>query len=179
MRAAQFAAERHKNQRRKGAAREPYVNHLIEVAGLLSDATDGKDTDLVLAGLLHDLIEDQGVSADDVASQFGVGVAALVLEVTDDKNLSKSERKHLRIAHAARKSPRARMLKIADLISNLRSLRQSPPADWSAERQREYLQWAHDVVAACRGVSPRLESSFDQAYTTGLDSFDGGPTTRP
>ncbi len=167
MRAAQFAADRHKNQRRRGAAREPYVNHLLEVAALLAAATGGQDPDLVIAGLLHDLIEDQGVSADDIARQFGVGVAALVLEVTTDKSLSDAERRRLQIEHAGHKSPRARMLRIADLTSNLRALRQSPPADWTIERQREYFRWAHDVVAASRGLSPQLDGAFDEAHAAG------------
>lgn len=167
MRAAQFAAERHKNQRRRGAAREPYVNHLLEVASLVATATQGRDPELVIAGLLHDLIEDQGVSADDIARQFGVAVAALVLEVTTDKSLSDGERSRLQIAQAAHKSPRARMLRIADLTSNLRALRQSPPSDWSVERQRDYFQWAHDVVAASRGLSPHLDGAFDEAYRAG------------
>ena len=162
MRAAQFAADRHKAQRRKGAAREPYVNHVLEVAMLLAQASDGKDPDLVVAGLLHDLVEDQGVSADEVATKFGVGVAALVLEVTEDKSLPTAERRRLQIAHAAHKSPRARMLKIADVVSNLRALRQSPPADWPADRQQQYLQWAHDLVAGCRGINAHLDRAFDE-----------------
>jgi len=167
MRAAQFAADRHKAQRQRGAAREPYINHLLEVAALLSAATDGRDPELVIAGLLHDLIEDQGVGADDIARRFGVAVAALVLEVTTDKNLSEEERTRTHILHAAHKSPRARMLRIADLTSNLRALRQSPPADWSLERQRDYFQWAHEVVARSRGLSPHLDAAFDEAYNKG------------
>lgn len=172
MRAAQFAAERHKTQRRRGAAREPYVNHLLEVANLLATATDGRDPDLVIAGLLHDLIEDQGISSDDIARQFGIGVAALVLEVTTDKTLSEVERNRVQIVHAAHKSPRARMLRIADLTSNLRALRQSPPTDWSVERQRDYFRWAHDVVAGSRGLSPHLDAAFDEAFSTGLPAAD-------
>lgn len=167
MRAAQFAADRHKAQRRRGAAREPYINHLLEVATLLAASTEGRDPDLVIAGLLHDLIEDQGAGADDIARQFGVGVAALVLEVTSDKSLSEDERNRAHILHAAHKSPRARMLRIADLTSNLRALRQSPPADWSIERQREYFRWAHEVVARSRGLSPQLDAAFDEAYNAG------------
>ncbi len=172
MRAALFAADRHKAQRRRGAAREPYINHLLEVAALLATATEGRDPDLVVAGLLHDLIEDQGVGADDIARQFGVGVAALVLEVTSDKTLPDDERNRVQILHAAHKSPRARMLRIADLTSNLRALRQSPPADWSVERQGEYFRWAHEVVARSRGLSPQLDTAFDEAYNTGLPLHD-------
>jgi hypothetical protein len=166
MRAAQFAADRHKTQRRRGAAREPYINHVLEVATLLAAATGGQDPDLVIAGLLHDLIEDQGV-----------GVAALVLEVANDKSLSEDERNRAQILHAAHKSPRARMLRIADLTSNLRALRQSPPADWSAERQRDYFRWAHEVVARSRGLSPQLDAAFDEAYNAGQAPPD--TTARP
>lgn len=172
MRAAQYAADRHKSQRRRGAAREPYVNHLLEVAALLATATDGNDPELVTAGLLHDLIEDQGVSLDEIARQFGVGVAALVLEVTTDKSLPEGERHRLQVAHAARKSPRARMLRMADLISNLRALRQSPPADWPIDRQREYFRRAHDVAAASRGMSPQLDAWFDEAHAAGPAASD-------
>ena len=179
MRAAQFAADRHKAQRRKGAAREPYVNHVLEVATLLADASEGKDPDLVIAGLLHDLVEDQGVSVDEVATKFGMGVAALVLEVTDDKSLPSAERRQLQVVNAPHKSPRARMLRIADVVSNLRALRQGPPADWPAERQRDYLQWARQLVAGCRGVNTRLDSAFDEVdagFKTGAaapESTDG------
>jgi hypothetical protein len=164
MRAAQFAAERHKAQRRKGTAREPYINHVLEVASLLAEATEGNDPELITAGLLHDLIDEQGVSADEMASLFGVGVAALVLEVTDDKTVPPVERRRLQIVAAPHKSPRARMLKIADIVSDLRALRHGPPADWSPERQREYLQWARDVVGGCRGVNGRLDGAFDDAF---------------
>ena len=58
MRALDFAARKHGDQRRKGAAAEPYINHLTEVARLVAEATEGKDTPSVVAALLHDTIED-------------------------------------------------------------------------------------------------------------------------
>ena len=61
LKAADAAARWHVHQRRKGAAEEPYVNHLLEVASLVAEATDGKDPELVIAALLHDAIEDQEV----------------------------------------------------------------------------------------------------------------------
>jgi guanosine-3',5'-bis(diphosphate) 3'-pyrophosphohydrolase len=62
------------HQRRKGAAEEPYINHLLEVATLVAEATDGKDPDLVIAALLHDAIEDQEVPRDVIAQAFGEGI---------------------------------------------------------------------------------------------------------
>jgi (p)ppGpp synthase/HD superfamily hydrolase len=102
LRAADAAARWHVHQRRKGAAEEPYVNHLLEVATLVAEATDGKDPELVIAALLHDSIEDQEVPRSVIAEAFGNGVAKLVEEVTDDKRLEKQERKRLQVEHATR-----------------------------------------------------------------------------
>src|SRR5580693_8864916 len=91
LRAASFAAERHAAQRRKGAAAEPYINHLLEVAYLVSTALTEPDTNVVIAALLHDAIEDVGVTKEEIEAAFGADVAGLVAEVTDDKSLPKAE----------------------------------------------------------------------------------------
>jgi (p)ppGpp synthase/HD superfamily hydrolase len=88
MRAAGFAARKYVDQRRKREEAEPYLNHLIEVASLVAEATDG-DPDAVIAALLHDAVEDQGVTVAEIADLFGPTAASLVAEVTDDKNLPK------------------------------------------------------------------------------------------
>ena len=162
--AIDFAARSHAPQRRKGEAEEPYVNHLAEVALLVAEATQGADANLVIAAYLHDTIEDQEVKHETLAAEFGRDVADLVREVTDDKLLPKAERKRLQVEHARSASPRAKHLKLADKISNLNSILTSPPSDWSAERKREYFEWAAKVVAGCRGVCPWLEARFDAAY---------------
>jgi len=168
LRAANFAAQRHAGQRRKGKSQEPYVNHLLEVAGLLADAGES-DLSLLIAALLHDTVEDVGVTRQEIEAAFGADVAGLVLEVTDDKSLDKAERKRLQVEHAPHRSPRARMLKIADKISNLRSLVSSPPPDWSRQRKAEYFDWAARVVAGCRGLNARLDALFDEAHRAGLE----------
>jgi (p)ppGpp synthase/HD superfamily hydrolase len=161
--AVEFAAKRHVNQKRKGAQAEPYFNHLAEVAGLIALATDGTDPALVAAGYLHDTLEDTPTEYEELLSLFGKDVASLVSSVTDDKSLPKEERKRLQIVHAAKASERARLLKIADKTSNLRSLAASPPADWGSGRALEYVDWAEKVVAGCRGLNSDLEALFDAA----------------
>ena len=158
-----FAAVKHVAQRRKGEAAEPYMNHLTEVAELVAEATSGKDADLVIAAVLHDTIEDTATSADELKAAFGETVAALVAEVTDDKSLPKAERKRLQIEHAAHASVGAKIIKLADKTANLRALSASPPSGWPPERKAEYLAWAEQVVAGCRGASPWLEARFDAA----------------
>jgi (p)ppGpp synthase/HD superfamily hydrolase len=162
-RAADFAARAHAAQRRKGDAQEPYINHLAEVALLLTEATGGEDAALIAAGWLHDTLEDTATEREELETLFGPDVAALVAEVTDDKSLKKAERKRLQVETAPSKSARARLIKIADKTSNLRAIALSPPAGWDYERRREYVRWAETVVAGCRGLSPMLEAAFDEA----------------
>ena len=87
MQALDFAARKHRDQRRKGAAAEPYINHLAEVALLVAEATRGRDRLAVLGALLHDTIEDTTTTTKELETKFGAKVAALVAEVTDDKRL--------------------------------------------------------------------------------------------
>jgi (p)ppGpp synthase/HD superfamily hydrolase len=162
-RALDFAARRHAGQRRKGLNAEPYVNHLTEVALLLAEASEGNDAELVMAGLLHDTIEDTATTRQELVEAFGEGVAGLVAEVTDDTTLPREERKRIQVQSAPFKSARARMIKLADKIANLHSIAVSPPVGWSGRRKREYVAWAREVAAACGPTNPMLEALFEMA----------------
>jgi (p)ppGpp synthase/HD superfamily hydrolase len=170
-RAADYAARQHLGQRRKGERGEPYINHLTEVAALLAEATNGEDAVLLLGGLLHDTIEDTATTFADLEAMFGIEVAELVAEVTDDKSLSQAERKRLQVESTPGKSRRAKLLKLADKTSNLRGLVDSPPADWSAERLSDYVDWAEQVVKSCRGLNAVLEAGFDAAHAAAKARF--------
>jgi len=163
LKAADAAARWYVHQRRKGAAKEPYINHLLEVATLVAEATDGKELDLVIAALLHDAIEDCEVPYSLIEKTFGADVADLVAEVTDDKRLPKEEQKKLQEDTAHKKTARAKILKLADKTSNLRALVSSPAPDWSVRRRIEYIEWARKVVAGLRGANAMLEKQFDDA----------------
>ena len=160
LKAADAAARWHVHQRRKGAAQEPYINHILEVATLVAEATDGKDPDLVIAAMLHDAIEDCEVPRELIANTFGTEVADLVAEVTDDKSLPKERRKEIQIETAHKKSPRAKVLKLADKTSNLRALATSPAPDWSVRRKLNYISWARKVAVGLRGTNDILEKQF-------------------
>jgi uncharacterized protein (UPF0147 family) len=157
-----FAAEAHRNQRRKGAAQEPYLNHLVEVLDLVVQATGGSDMDIVIAALLHDVVEDTSMSYEDVAANFGERVAEIVRESSDDMSLPKAERRRARIAAMPLKSREARLVKIADVISNLRAMAVSPPAGWPAERKLGYLEGCRQLVDAGRGTDAEIERLFDE-----------------
>jgi (p)ppGpp synthase/HD superfamily hydrolase len=177
-RAADFAARRHVDQKRKGAAREPYINDLTEVAGLLAEATGGKDAQLIAAGLLHDTLEDTETEYEELSTLFGEDVAKLVSEVTDDKSLPKATRKRLQVEKVSKKSKRARLVKLADKTSNLRSLALSPPVDWNNKRADEYVSWSEKVVDGCRGLNKRLEQAFDIAAAEARAAIGQCPARR-
>jgi (p)ppGpp synthase/HD superfamily hydrolase len=172
MRAADAAARWHVDQRRKGSAQEPYVNHLLEVATLVAQATGGTDTDAIIAALLHDTIEDQNVTAETIAGEFGQHVADIVMEVTDDKSLPKAERKRQQVESASKRSREAKLIKLADKTSNVRAVTTSPAVDWQMKRRLEYIEWAKEVVAGLRGTSPWLEQQFDEAGDQAMRSLN-------
>lgn len=168
-RAYHFAAVRHMGQKRKGKAGEPYINHLTEVADLVATATAGEDADLVVAAVLHDVIEDTPVTPAELEREFGARIAGLVAEVTDDKTLPKHERKRLQIAHAPHLSWGAKVIKLADKTANLHSLKKSPPADWPPRRVEEYVEWSLRVADGCRGTNGWLEAQFAAAVAALTD----------
>jgi GTP diphosphokinase / guanosine-3',5'-bis(diphosphate) 3'-diphosphatase len=164
LRAAQFAANKHKDQRRKDVKATPYINHPINLAEVLH--TDGgvRDPVVIAAALLHDTIEDTETTYDELRGVFGTEVADVVVEVTDVKFLAADSRKRLQVAKAGRASERARQVKLADKICNLRDILARPPAGWSSARQQKYFDWAKQVVDQARGVNPKLERMFDRLY---------------
>jgi guanosine-3',5'-bis(diphosphate) 3'-pyrophosphohydrolase len=172
LKAIHFAADKHRNQRRKDVEASPYINHPIELAELL--ARIGGVTDLVTlqGAILHDTVEDTETTFEELEKNFGAEVREIVTNVTDDKKLPKEERKRLQIEHAAHLPNNAKQVKIADKISNVLGVTQAPPADWTLERRREYLDWTEKVVKGCRGCNPALENHYDQVLRKGQQQLE-------
>lgn len=164
LRAAHFSARKHRTQRRKDADASPCINHRLALADLLANEAGIVDPVVLAAAILHDTLEDTETTHEELEQVFGAEIAAVVVEVTDDKSLPPAERKRLQIEHAAQKCLRARLVKLADKTCNLRDLVDAPPATWSLGRKQEYFDWAKQVVDALRGVHGTLERLFDEAY---------------
>lgn len=164
LRAVEFAACKHKDQRRKDAGASPYINHPIALACVLREEGNVADPNVIAAALLHDTIEDTDTTYDELRGQFGDEIADVVIEVSDTKWVSKMVRKRLQISKAAKATESAKLVKLADKICNLRDIISSPPADWTLERKREYFDWAKAVVDRIRGANSNLEHRFDQLY---------------
>jgi guanosine-3',5'-bis(diphosphate) 3'-pyrophosphohydrolase len=172
LQAASFAAKKHRNQRRKGSNAEPYINHPLEVANLLSNVGKVSDYDILIAAILHDTVEDTETTAQELTELFGEKVCGYVLEVTDDKSLPKDVRKQKQIEHAPHLTDGAKVIKLGDKISNIHDVTNNPPHDWSNERRLEYIEWGEKVVAGLRGANENLEKYFDKLASRARQAFE-------
>jgi guanosine-3',5'-bis(diphosphate) 3'-pyrophosphohydrolase len=165
--AMEFASRKHSTQRRKGEDSAPYINHPIAVTYLLAET--GGITDLVtlVAAVLHDTIEDTATTRAELDERFGPTVRKVVEEVTDDKTLDEAVRKALQVEHAPSLSRRAKAIKLADKIDNVRDVTDHPPPHWSQARRVQYLDWSERVVAGCRGTNDPLERLYDDVLQKG------------
>ena len=164
IRALEFAARKHRMQRRKDEDASPYINHPIALMSVLCVEARVCDPAILSVAALHDTIEDTETTREELEAQFGTEVAMLVVEMTDDKSLPKAERKRLQIEHAEHMSRDGALVKLADKICNLRDMAASPPAGWSLERQREYFEWAKAVADKLPRVNAKLLELFEEAY---------------
>ncbi|GAB4359064.1 MAG: HD domain-containing protein [Gammaproteobacteria bacterium] len=164
VRALAFAADKHRDQRRKDTQASPYINHPIDLVNVLCNEAGITDETVLCGAILHDTVEDTETTLEELEAQFGPTIAGIVEEVTDDQRLTKAERKQRQIDRAGGASRAARLVKLADKICNLRDMDSAPPAGWDSPRRREYFDWAKAVVDQIRGTHPDLEALFDRAY---------------
>jgi HD domain len=142
--------------------------------------------DVLVAALLHDVLEDTPTGYDDLVATFGQRVARIVQENSDDMTLPKPERQRARLAAMSKKSREARLVKFADVISNLRAIAVSPPAGWSNDRRLGYLNSCRNLADAGRGANTEIERMFDDTAreveqairTEDLRDIDGGTSAR-
>jgi (p)ppGpp synthase/HD superfamily hydrolase len=171
LRAAHFAAYRHRRQKRKGSSGEPYINHPIAVAELITAVGRVSDILTLAAALLHDTVEDTDATLDDIEREFGADIRGIVAELTDDKSLPSEERKRLQVVNAPNASRRAKIVKLADKSVNVADIVRDPPPTWPVARRRAYVEWAQQVVAGCRGANTALEKHFDSVAASALASI--------
>ncbi len=164
LKAIAFAAEKHRHQRRKDPEASPYINHPIELANVLVHEGRVMETTVLIAAILHDTLEDTQTTPDELAAAFGGEIRDIVIEVTDNKTLKKRKRKELQVKHGPHLTRKARLVKLADKICNLRDVAANPPTRWPLKRQIEYFDWAKAVIDNLRGTNPRLEALFDAVY---------------
>ena len=170
--AAVFAARKHGAQKRKGKSGTPYINHTLDVADILCRIGGIEDLTVLIAAVLHDTLEDTDTTQEEIGELFGEEVLSLVKEVSDDRSLPRRERKLLQIEHAPHLSPNAKLIKIADKISNVRDIIGETPEDWNDAMVAEYIRFARKVVDGARGVNRKLEDCFDKVSGMQLENLE-------
>lgn len=165
LKALHFAADKHRVQRRKDPADTPFINHLIDVAEVLAGTGRITDVSMLQAAVLHDTLEDTDTTAEELEQSFGPHIRRIVEELTEDMSLRRTPRKQQIIDRAPHMSLEARQVKIADMISNLRSLRLEDSPDWPLRFRKQYVDFAEKVFAGCRGLNPRLDEVFKTTLT--------------
>lgn len=168
-----FAAKKHEFQRRKCAENPAYINHPIEVATLIQNVGKVNIKEILAAALLHDTVEDTDTTFDEIEENFGSLVRNIVEEVTDDKNLSKVERKKLQLQNAPKKSYGAKLVKLGDMLHNLSSLINNSPPSWSVERIQGYFTWKYFIVREMRGTNANLEDKIIKLFLSETFTKDG------
>ncbi|MCB0587630.1 MAG: bifunctional (p)ppGpp synthetase/guanosine-3',5'-bis(diphosphate) 3'-pyrophosphohydrolase [Phaeodactylibacter sp.] len=161
MDAAVYAAMKHQYQRRAGYDKLPYMNHLLKVTEALIRIGGERDEALLLAAVLHDVLEDTDATHEELARHFGREAADIVLELTDDMSIPYMERKWLQVEKARQLSEKARKIRIVDKATNIRDIL-SYPLDWPLEKKENYLDNSIQVVSRIRGANPRLDAWFDE-----------------
>ena len=176
--AKRYALRHHAAHVRPNAAREPIATHLAEVSGYVAEA--GRPDHVVAAAWLHDVVEDTEVTLDDLRATFGNRVADIVDGLTDPEGFAAmplAERKRRQAKRVAHLSDDVKVVKLADQVSNMRSVIEDPPVDWDAGDCLAYLSGAAAVAAACGGVSERLEELA--AHYAGHGNARYGPGSGP
>jgi (p)ppGpp synthase/HD superfamily hydrolase len=160
-RARAFAAAAHGSQTRKYTG-EPYIVHPIAVAETLAEL--GHPDETVAAALLHDVVEDCGVTLATIEAEFGPRVAELVEQVTDvsrPEDGKRAKRKELDRLHLAEADPEGKSIKLADLIDNTKSIVVHDPHFASV-----YLREMRALLPVLHGGDPRLHERAARVVST-------------
>lgn len=181
LKAVDFAAYKHRNQRRKNDKKSPYIEHPIHVAYTLSQC-DILDVNVLCGSLLHDTVEDTDTTLNDIETIFGKKIVTIVNDVTDDKSLSKIERKRLQIEHTQGSGIlyESKLVKLGDKFSNLSSLSSSPPVTWSSDEIQGYALWCYRVCLNLRNINSMMDkllgTIFDDFGINGIENENNGKT---
>jgi GTP diphosphokinase / guanosine-3',5'-bis(diphosphate) 3'-diphosphatase len=165
MDALEFAAYRHRFDKTKND--EPYINHIISVCRLIVVNGEENDEDVLMAAALHDTVEKTGTKASEINSHFGEKVFQLVMEVTDHSASNETEKFQQQLQRAGTLSDKAKLIKLADKIANVKMMLSYPPEGWDLEKRSLYINWADRIIFALRGTNEKLEALYDELVEEG------------
>ena len=163
--AKDLALEKHKDLCRPNASAQPLTEHLGEVAAMVEKC--GLSDNAIAAAWLHDIVEDTGVTFEDIDKIFGADVLRMIEGLTDPTpfiDMPLEQRKQAQADRLCDKDDDIKIIKICDQISNTQSVLYDPPTDWLLEKSFLYIQGAKKIADVCRGIRPELDQEFDTLY---------------
>ncbi|KAL3984703.1 HD domain family protein [Acanthocheilonema viteae] len=161
IKAADLAARRHRQQRRKDITQTPYINHPIGVAYILTNEGQITDTATIIAAILHDVVEDTKTTDEEIREMFGDEVADIVKECTVIKNMKREVRMKFELEKASGLSHKAKLVHLADKLYNIRDIERGTPFGWTKQQVTEYILFAKDLLRNIRGINEPLETALD------------------
>lgn len=178
--ALNVAATLHKDQKRKGVP-VPYIVHPFAVSIILSNYTN--DEDIIIAGILHDVLEDCSYTREQLIADFGQNIANIVMDVTEDLELKKEaskkdswlERKNKYLEHLETSTEAALLVATADKINNLRTLGDAIEVDgekvWdNFNSSPEQIRWYHQEIL--RIAKDKLPAEIIEELIDAMKVFD-------
>lgn len=162
--AAQFAACAHDGMLRKGT-NVPYITHPMEVAAIVAALTD--DEEILAAALLHDVMEDCGVTEQELSQRFGARVAQMVLYETQERMGDPREtwlrRKRSAVERLVRGDWAARVIALGDKLSNMRAIRRDYEREGDTLFERFHQHDKRKIAWYYRSCLSVLEDEFGQS----------------
>ena len=163
-----FAEKVHAGQTRKNKAKTPAITHMAEVAALVAVA--GGSPEEIAAAWLHDTVEDSkpNITIQQIKAEFGEEIANIVDGLTDlpeFKRIPLLRRKMLQAWRVQSEDCSVQLVKIADQISNVRSIVHDPPVKWNREKCIAYAAGAMLIVHQCARASTPLYFKFQDVYS--------------
>ena len=156
--AAEFAKRAHDGVYRKGT-QIPYITHPMETAAIVTAFTN--EPEMIAAALLHDVIEDAGVTKEELEEKFGSRVAFLVESESEDKSRSWMERKGTTVEHLKSATRDEKILALADKLSNIRST------------ARDYLVLGDEVWQRFNQKDKQMQGWYYKGVAEALKEFKG------
>ena len=165
LQAIEFASYRHRFDKTRND--EPYINHVINVCSLISVIGEEQDPETLAAAALHDTIEKTGTKGSEINFNFGENVFQIVLEVTDHASENDVEKFQQQFDRINGLSQKAKIIKLADKVANVKSLLSFPPEGWDLQKRSLYINWADRIINALRGTNKNLEEYYDHMIAEG------------
>jgi GTP diphosphokinase / guanosine-3',5'-bis(diphosphate) 3'-diphosphatase len=163
-RAIYFTSVKYSDKHRKNMQDVPHINHPIEVCNFLCNIGGITNHVMLCAAILHDILENTKTTYFELVEKFGEDVANIVLECTDNDEFNEEKRKRLQLRHAHDYSDNAKLIKLADEWSTIKTLLENPPNEWTTDRILGYVKWSCKYCMQMYGTNDNIDNALKKLF---------------